>query len=129
MVERIGEAAHLEGLLPGLPGHRRLCGATPYPCPEILQSLAHFPETITMALCETHPLATVAGTCVDHAVVLYGGEEPLMHCTVNGEWLVPIGQCLCQAGYEKVADACQACSPASGTAVASSSTGSAVSAS
>ncbi|KAH0516471.1 Fibronectin type III domain containing protein 3C1 [Microtus ochrogaster] len=96
VVERIGEAAHLEGLLPGLPGHRRLCGTTPRPCPEILQSLAHFPETITMAVSETHPLATVAGTCVDHAVVLYGGEEPLMHCTVNGEWLVPIGQCLCQ---------------------------------
>ncbi|KAH0502760.1 Ephrin type-A receptor 2 [Microtus ochrogaster] len=60
MVEHIGEAAHLEGLLPGLPGHRRLCGATPRPCPEILQSLAHFPETITMAVSETHPLATVA---------------------------------------------------------------------
>ncbi|XP_075801212.1 ephrin type-A receptor 2 isoform X2 [Microtus pennsylvanicus] len=80
-------------------------------CPEILQSLARFPETIAVAVSETHPLATVAGTCVDHAVVPYGGEEPLMHCTVNGEWLVPIGQCLCQAGYEKVADACQACSP------------------
>lgn len=76
-------------------------------CPEILQSLARFPETIAVAVSEAHPLATVAGTCVDHAVVPYGGEEPLMHCTVNGEWLVPIGQCLCQAGYEKVADACQ----------------------
>ncbi|KAH0516262.1 Ephrin type-A receptor 2 [Microtus ochrogaster] len=129
MVEHIGEAVHLEGLLPGLPGHRRLCGATPRPCPEILQSLAHFPETITMAVSETHPLATVAGTSVNHAVVLYVGEEPLMHCTVNGQWLVPIEQCLCQAGYEKVADACQACSPGSGTAVASSLTGSAVSAS
>ncbi|XP_036034376.1 ephrin type-A receptor 2 isoform X1 [Onychomys torridus] len=80
-------------------------------CPEMLQSLARFPETIAVAVSETHPLATVAGTCVDHAVVPYGGEEPLMHCTVNGEWLVPIGQCLCQAGYEKVEDTCQACSP------------------
>uniref|UniRef100_A0A8C2MJ48 Ephrin type-A receptor 2 n=1 Tax=Cricetulus griseus TaxID=10029 RepID=A0A8C2MJ48_CRIGR len=80
-------------------------------CPEMLQSLARFPETIAVAVSETHPLATVAGTCVDHAVVPYGGEEPLMHCTVNGEWLVPIGQCLCQAGYEKSEDACQACSP------------------
>ncbi|KAH0502740.1 Ephrin type-A receptor 2 [Microtus ochrogaster] len=53
---------------------------------EILQSLAHFPETITMAVSETHPLATVAGTCVDHAVVLYGGEEPLMHCMVNANY-------------------------------------------
>ncbi|OBS67636.1 hypothetical protein A6R68_03797, partial [Neotoma lepida] len=76
-------------------------------CPEMLQSLARFPETIAVAVSEAHPLATVAGTCVDHAVVPYGGEEPLMHCTVNGEWLVPIGQCLCQAGYEKVEDTCQ----------------------
>lgn len=80
-------------------------------CPEMLQSLARFPETIAVAVSDTQPLATVAGTCVDHAVVPYGGEGPLMHCTVDGEWLVPIGQCLCQEGYEKVEDACRACSP------------------
>ncbi|XP_054938386.1 ephrin type-A receptor 2 isoform X2 [Physeter macrocephalus] len=78
-------------------------------CPELLQGLAHFPETIAGS--DAPSLATVAGTCVDHAVVPPGGEEPRMHCAVDGEWLVPIGQCLCQAGYEKVEDACQACSP------------------
>uniref|UniRef100_A0A1D5QYU6 Ephrin type-A receptor 2 n=2 Tax=Macaca TaxID=9539 RepID=A0A1D5QYU6_MACMU len=78
-------------------------------CPELLQSLARFPETIAGS--DAPSLATVAGTCVDHAVVPPGGEEPRMHCAVDGEWLVPIGQCLCQAGYEKVEDACQACSP------------------
>uniref|UniRef100_A0A8C0C4W3 Ephrin type-A receptor 2 n=1 Tax=Balaenoptera musculus TaxID=9771 RepID=A0A8C0C4W3_BALMU len=78
-------------------------------CPEKLQGLAHFPETIAGS--DAPSLATVAGTCVDHAVVPPGGEEPRMHCAVDGEWLVPIGECLCQAGYEKVEDACQACSP------------------
>nr|XP_003413496.1 ephrin type-A receptor 2 isoform X1 [Loxodonta africana] len=78
-------------------------------CPELLQGLAHFPETIAGS--DAPSLATVAGTCVNHAVVPPGGEEPRIHCTVDGEWLVPIGQCLCQAGYEKVEDACQACSP------------------
>ncbi|XP_071473492.1 ephrin type-A receptor 2 isoform X2 [Marmota flaviventris] len=78
-------------------------------CPELLQGLARFPETIAGS--EAPSLATVAGTCVDHAVVPPGGEEPRMHCAVDGEWLVPIGQCLCQEGYEKVEDACQACSP------------------
>uniref|UniRef100_A0A2K6TZ20 receptor protein-tyrosine kinase n=1 Tax=Saimiri boliviensis boliviensis TaxID=39432 RepID=A0A2K6TZ20_SAIBB len=78
-------------------------------CPELLQGLARFPETIAGS--DAPSLATVAGTCVDHAVVPPGGEEPRMHCAVDGEWLVPIGQCLCQAGYEKVEDACQACLP------------------
>uniref|UniRef100_A0A667IQK0 Ephrin type-A receptor 2 n=1 Tax=Lynx canadensis TaxID=61383 RepID=A0A667IQK0_LYNCA len=78
-------------------------------CPELLQGLARFPETIAGS--DAPSLATVAGTCVDHAVVPPGGEEPRMHCAVDGEWLVPIGQCLCQEGYEKVEDACQACSP------------------
>ncbi|XP_007523775.1 ephrin type-A receptor 2 [Erinaceus europaeus] len=76
-------------------------------CPELLQGLARFPETIAGS--DAPSLATVAGLCVDHAVVPPGGEEPRMHCAVDGEWLVPIGQCFCQAGYEKVEDACQAC--------------------
>ncbi|KAM8791316.1 ephrin type-A receptor 2 [Rhynchonycteris naso] len=76
-------------------------------CPEVLQGLARFPETIAGS--DAPSLATVAGTCVDHAVVPPGGDEPRMHCAADGEWLVPIGQCLCQEGYEKVEDACQAC--------------------
>ncbi|XP_016074590.1 PREDICTED: ephrin type-A receptor 2 [Miniopterus natalensis] len=76
-------------------------------CPELQQGLARFPETVAGS--DAPSLATVAGTCVDHAVVPPGGEEPRMHCAVDGEWLVPIGQCLCQAGYEKAEDTCQAC--------------------
>ncbi|KAJ1065031.1 hypothetical protein K5549_005840 [Capra hircus] len=78
-------------------------------CPELLKGLARFPETIAGS--DAPALATVAGTCVEHAVVPPGGEEPRMHCAMDGEWLVPIGQCLCQAGYEKVEDACQGLPP------------------
>ncbi|XP_038602869.1 ephrin type-A receptor 2 [Tachyglossus aculeatus] len=78
-------------------------------CPEVLQGLARFPETIAGS--DSPALAKVAGVCVENAAVAPGGEEPMMHCNVDGEWLVPIGQCLCQAGYEKVEDACQACAP------------------
>lgn len=74
-------------------------------CPKLLKGLARFPETIAGS--DAPSLAIVDGTCLDHAVVPPGGEEPRMHCAVDGEWLVLIGQCLCEAGYEKVEDACQ----------------------
>ncbi|MEE6482265.1 hypothetical protein FKM82_013215 [Ascaphus truei] len=77
-------------------------------CPAVVQGMALFPETVAGA--DSQPLAKVSGTCVEKAVSV-GGEEPTMHCNTDGEWLVPIGQCLCQAGYEKVGDKCQACQP------------------
>ncbi|XP_063292514.1 ephrin type-A receptor 2 [Pelobates fuscus] len=77
-------------------------------CPAMVQGMAQFPETVAGA--ESQPLAKVSGKCVENAVSV-GGEEPSMHCNSDGEWLVPIGQCLCQAGYEKVGDMCQACQP------------------
>ncbi|XP_027698523.1 ephrin type-A receptor 2 [Vombatus ursinus] len=80
-------------------------------CPEMLQSLARFPETIAGS--DSANLAKVAGTCVEHASVAPGGEEPMMHCNIDGEWLVPIGQCMCEAGYEKLEESCQACAPGS----------------
>ncbi|XP_069467203.1 ephrin type-A receptor 2 isoform X2 [Ambystoma mexicanum] len=75
-------------------------------CPALVQGLAAFPETIAGA--GSQPLTKVRGACVEHAVA---SEEPIMHCNGDGEWLVPIGQCRCQAGYERVLDACQACPP------------------
>uniref|UniRef100_A0A6J0SMW4 receptor protein-tyrosine kinase n=1 Tax=Pogona vitticeps TaxID=103695 RepID=A0A6J0SMW4_9SAUR len=75
-------------------------------CPGIFHNMASFPETIAGA--DSQPLAKVPGTCVQHAVAR---EEPLMHCNSDGEWLVPIGECLCREGYEKDGDSCRACSP------------------
>ncbi len=30
-----------------------------------------------------------------------------MYCTAEGEWVVPVGQCLCRAGYQAVGVACK----------------------
>uniref|UniRef100_A0A8C0HAY5 receptor protein-tyrosine kinase n=1 Tax=Chelonoidis abingdonii TaxID=106734 RepID=A0A8C0HAY5_CHEAB len=73
-------------------------------CPGVLQNMALFPETIAGA--DSQALAKVRGTCVEDAVA---SEEPSMHCNSDGEWLVPIGQCLCRAGYEKVEESCKGC--------------------
>uniref|UniRef100_A0A8C1KQD8 receptor protein-tyrosine kinase n=1 Tax=Cyprinus carpio TaxID=7962 RepID=A0A8C1KQD8_CYPCA len=74
-------------------------------CPATMRSLAAFPEQVASGV-----LAEVEGTCVKDAVVV-GEAAPRMYCTAEGEWVVPVGQCLCRAGYQAVGDACKACEP------------------
>lgn len=71
-------------------------------CPEVLRNMASFPETIAGA--DSQNLTKVHGTCVEDAVA---SEKPAMHCNSDGEWLVPIGECLCHEGYEKAGDSCR----------------------
>uniref|UniRef100_A0A8C9ZR98 receptor protein-tyrosine kinase n=1 Tax=Sander lucioperca TaxID=283035 RepID=A0A8C9ZR98_SANLU len=71
-------------------------------CPSTVQSLAAFPETVADALRE------VEGACVENAV---SQATPRIYCTAEGEWVVPVGQCQCLAGYETTGDSCQACKP------------------
>uniref|UniRef100_A0A672H3A1 receptor protein-tyrosine kinase n=1 Tax=Salarias fasciatus TaxID=181472 RepID=A0A672H3A1_SALFA len=71
-------------------------------CPSTVQSLAAFPETVADALRE------VEGACVEHAV---SQATPRIYCTAEGEWVVPVGQCQCLAGYETTGDSCQVCKP------------------
>uniref|UniRef100_A0A673G6M0 receptor protein-tyrosine kinase n=1 Tax=Sinocyclocheilus rhinocerous TaxID=307959 RepID=A0A673G6M0_9TELE len=70
-------------------------------CPATMRSLAAFPEQVASGA-----LAEVEGTCVKDAVVV-GEGAPRMYCTAEGEWVVPVGQCLCRAGYQAVGDACK----------------------
>nr|XP_056720911.1 ephrin type-A receptor 2 [Euleptes europaea] len=75
-------------------------------CPNVLRNLASFPETIAGA--DSQALAKVRGVCVPDAVA---EEAPHLHCNSDGEWLVPIGQCLCRQGHEKDrGGSCRACS-------------------
>ncbi|XP_063096700.1 ephrin type-A receptor 5 isoform X7 [Cavia porcellus] len=75
-------------------------------CPSIVRHLAVFPDTITGA--DSSQLLEVSGACVNHSVT---DEPPKMHCSAEGEWLVPIGKCMCQAGYEEKNGTCQVCAP------------------
>ncbi|XP_026162641.1 ephrin type-A receptor 2a [Mastacembelus armatus] len=71
-------------------------------CPSTVQSLAAFPETVADALKE------VEGACVENAI---SQATPRIYCTADGEWVVPVGQCQCFAGYETTGESCQACKP------------------
>ncbi|XP_068170961.1 ephrin type-A receptor 2a [Antennarius striatus] len=71
-------------------------------CPSTVKSLAAFPETVADALKE------VEGACVENAI---SPTTPRIYCTAEGEWVVPLGQCQCLAGYESTGDSCQACKP------------------
>ncbi|OXB60463.1 hypothetical protein ASZ78_000754 [Callipepla squamata] len=70
-------------------------------CPEVVQGLAHFPET----LAGSEGLTEVPGACVEYAAEEMG-SPPRMHCSTDGEWLVPMGRCLCAVGFEEVDGSC-----------------------
>ncbi|XP_076832908.1 LOW QUALITY PROTEIN: ephrin type-A receptor 4 [Brachyhypopomus gauderio] len=73
-------------------------------CPLAVRNLAQFPDTVTGA--DTSSLVEVRGSCVDHSEER---EVPKMYCGADGEWLVPIGGCLCNPGYEERNGQCQVC--------------------
>uniref|UniRef100_A0A8C5B1N4 receptor protein-tyrosine kinase n=1 Tax=Gadus morhua TaxID=8049 RepID=A0A8C5B1N4_GADMO len=76
-------------------------------CPLLVRSLARFPDTIPGS--EASQLVEVVGRCVNNSLAL--DEAPRMHCSAEGEWLVPIGKCVCQPGFEEVNGTCQECGP------------------
>uniref|UniRef100_A0A4W3HLK3 receptor protein-tyrosine kinase n=1 Tax=Callorhinchus milii TaxID=7868 RepID=A0A4W3HLK3_CALMI len=73
-------------------------------CSALSHNMAMFPETIAGA--DSQELSEVEGSCVANAVA---DGRPKMHCNLDGEWLVPVGQCQCTAGYEVVDSACEEC--------------------
>ncbi|XP_068997131.1 ephrin type-A receptor 2 isoform X1 [Embiotoca jacksoni] len=73
-------------------------------CPATVKSLALFPETVAGG--ENQALREVSGVCVDNAV---SEELPRIHCTLEGDWAVQVGQCQCKPGYEEAEDSCQEC--------------------
>uniref|UniRef100_A0A8D3CJD3 receptor protein-tyrosine kinase n=1 Tax=Scophthalmus maximus TaxID=52904 RepID=A0A8D3CJD3_SCOMX len=75
-------------------------------CPLAVRNLAQFPDTITGA--DTSSLVEVRGSCVDNSEEK---EVPKMYCGADGEWLVPIGNCLCNPGYEERNAECQVFAP------------------
>uniref|UniRef100_A0A672UZK0 Ephrin type-A receptor 10 n=1 Tax=Strigops habroptila TaxID=2489341 RepID=A0A672UZK0_STRHB len=77
-------------------------------CLATVQNLAVFPDTVAETAFAT--LVEVKGTCVAHAEVDVD-NPPRMHCSAEGEWLVPIGKCTCGPGFEEKDGGCRACLP------------------
>ncbi|XP_006926356.1 ephrin type-A receptor 7 isoform X1 [Pteropus alecto] len=75
-------------------------------CWSIIENLAIFPDTVTGS--EFSSLVEVRGTCVNSAEE-EAENSPRMHCSAEGEWLVPIGKCICKAGYQQKGDTCEPC--------------------
>lgn len=72
-------------------------------CPETVHGLAQFPDTLP----GPSGLVEVEGTCLPHAQA--GPSIPKMHCSPDGEWLVPVGRCRCEPGYEDGGGDSQGC--------------------
>ncbi|XP_061583999.1 ephrin type-A receptor 8 [Cololabis saira] len=73
-------------------------------CVGMNRNLAVFTDVVTGA--DSSSLVEVRGQCVDHAEE---SDTPKMYCSAEGEWLVPIGKCVCSAGFEEHRDSCVAC--------------------
>lgn len=73
-------------------------------CWAIIENLATFPDTVTGS--EFSSLVEVEGMCVNDAEE-EADNSPKMHCSAEGEWLVPIGKCICKAGFHQKGDACE----------------------
>uniref|UniRef100_A0A3Q4H7Y1 Ephrin type-A receptor 7 n=1 Tax=Neolamprologus brichardi TaxID=32507 RepID=A0A3Q4H7Y1_NEOBR len=70
-------------------------------CWSIIENLATFPDTVTGS--EFSSLVEVEGMCVSDAEE-EADNSPKMHCSAEGEWLVPIGKCICKAGFHQKGD-------------------------
>ncbi|TSR75265.1 Ephrin type-B receptor 5 [Bagarius yarrelli] len=77
-------------------------------CPATKLYLASYVATPSGA--EPSALVPVTGTCVLYSQP-QGGTTPRMHCNAEGEWMVPVGGCTCEAGYQPNPNgsACIAC--------------------
>ncbi|KAM9299571.1 LOW QUALITY PROTEIN: ephrin type-A receptor 8 [Gastrophryne carolinensis] len=73
-------------------------------CPSMVRNLAAFSEAVTGA--DSSSLVEVRGECVGHS---QERDTPKMYCSAEGEWLVPIGKCVCSSGFEERSDSCVAC--------------------
>ncbi|XP_043986730.1 ephrin type-A receptor 6-like isoform X2 [Gambusia affinis] len=75
-------------------------------CPFTLMNLASFPDTVPRV--DSSSLVEVRGACIDHAEER---DTPKLFCGADGDWLVPLGRCVCSIGYEEIDGSCVACRP------------------
>uniref|UniRef100_A0A8C1GFA1 receptor protein-tyrosine kinase n=1 Tax=Cyprinus carpio TaxID=7962 RepID=A0A8C1GFA1_CYPCA len=75
-------------------------------CPSTLRNLAAFPDTVPRV--DSSSLVEVRGACVENAEER---DTPRLYCGADGDWLVPLGRCVCSIGYEESDGLCIACRP------------------
>ncbi|XP_059743672.1 ephrin type-A receptor 6 isoform X4 [Bos taurus] len=75
-------------------------------CPFTVRNLAVFPDTIPRV--DSSSLVEVRGSCVKSAEER---DTPKLYCGADGDWLVPLGRCICSTGYEEIEGSCHACRP------------------
>ncbi|XP_051982521.1 ephrin type-A receptor 6-like isoform X2 [Xyrauchen texanus] len=73
-------------------------------CPSTLRNLAAFPDTVPRV--DSSSLVEVRGACVENAEER---DTPKLYCGADGDWLVPLGRCVCSIGYEESDGLCLAC--------------------
>ncbi|XP_076867821.1 ephrin type-B receptor 2-like [Brachyhypopomus gauderio] len=67
-------------------------------CPRAVRNGAVFQETLSGA--ESTSLVASRGVCIPNAEEV---DVPIkLYCNGDGEWMVPIGRCMCKAGHEAV---------------------------
>ncbi|KAM6979864.1 ephrin type-A receptor 6-like [Aplochiton taeniatus] len=75
-------------------------------CPSTLRNLAAFPDTVPQL--DSSSLVEVRGACVQNAEER---DTPKLYCGADGDWLVPLGRCVCSTGHEEMDGYCHACKP------------------
>ncbi|XP_029433599.1 ephrin type-A receptor 6 [Rhinatrema bivittatum] len=75
-------------------------------CPFTVRNLAMFPDTVPRV--DSSSLVEVRGSCMKYAEER---DTPKLYCGADGDWLVPLGRCVCSIGYEEVDGSCHACRP------------------
>ncbi|KAG7222343.1 hypothetical protein INR49_016298 [Caranx melampygus] len=75
-------------------------------CPSTLRNLAAFPDTVPHM--DSSSLVEVRGACVENAEER---DTPKLYCGADGDWLVPLGRCVCSIGHEEMDGYCRACRP------------------
>nr|XP_023697179.1 ephrin type-B receptor 2-like isoform X2 [Paramormyrops kingsleyae] len=76
-------------------------------CPRVIQNGAVFQETLSGA--ESTSLEVARGVCIANSEEV---DVPIkLYCNGDGEWMVPIGRCMCRAGHEPMENGtvCRAC--------------------
>nr|XP_040060189.1 ephrin type-A receptor 6-like [Gasterosteus aculeatus aculeatus] len=77
-------------------------------CPSTVRNLAVFPDTVPHT--DSSSLVEVRGACVENAEER---DTPKLYCGADGDWLVPLGRCVCSIGHAEMDGDCRACKPGS----------------